>query len=306
MSKRAYYYLSYLAISAIYVISSLLAPLGPNRFNLTASKTHLLQLTILLPVVLIWFAAVYGVEKFHTYTSSIKSYKDGKPLHLFATGLLILVGSIIFNSIVGILRPWALADGWLSAYTILANYLSAWLPLLAYACMYIGSAQLLKSIKTKPKIKNPLGWLPILLLLIIVGAIYVAVLLNYNYRSSTPDPTRYSSFYMSDPLILFTLALPYLFGWGLALKATLNLYAYLKQVRGVIYRSAFVRLLSGVLVVTLFYIIVQMLVAFSTYIAKAGLGSILLILYMLIMLYALGFLIIASGAKKLVAIEKVT
>jgi hypothetical protein len=250
---------------------------------------------------------VYGAEKFHSYTSDIKTYKDGQPMYLVATGLALLVGSIIFNGIVGILRPWALADGWLSAYTILANYLSAWLPLVAYSFMYIGSKRLLRVVKAKPKSKNAVLWIwiPIAIFLTVVAATYVAVLLNYNYRSSTPDPSRYSSFYLSDPLILLTLALPYLVGWGLALKSALNLYAYLKQVKGIIYKSAFFRFLTGMLVVTFFFMMVQMLIAFSTYVAKAGLGSILLLLYMLILLYALGFLIIASGAKKLVAIEKV-
>jgi NADH:ubiquinone oxidoreductase subunit 3 (subunit A) len=61
----------------------------------------------------------------------------------------------------------------------------------------------------------------------------------------------------------------------------------------------------GILLVIVFAVIIQLLVALSTYFAKAGLAAILLIIYLIILFYALGFLVLASGTKKLNAIEKV-
>jgi hypothetical protein len=303
MLKRHYYYLAPIALSVVYIVASLLAPLGPNRFNITPAKTHVIQLTILLPVVLIWAAAVYGAVKFYSYTQSIRRDKDGKALGKIAVGLILLVGAIMINGAVGVLRPWALKDGWLSAYTIFINYLSVALPLIAYAYMYSGSAKL--RALTKKRTLSLSGTVIVSVFLILIAVLYAAVLLNYNYRSTTPDPNRYNSFYMSDPLILLTLALPYLIGWWLGIKAALNLNNYRTNVQGIIYKNALFRLVVGILVVIFFYIIVQMLVAFSTYIAEASLGSILLLVYILILMYAIGFLFIASGAKKLSAIEKV-
>jgi hypothetical protein len=300
--KRIYFYLAYLIFAILYITVSLVAPLGPNRFNLSTSRTHALQLTILLPVVVIWLAAIYGVEKFHSYARLIRKSKDGQALYIMSAGLMILVGSILFNGLIGIVRPWALKDGWLSAYTVFNNYVAVLLPLIAYYVMHTGSRALLKSIKAR---SSRLSWAGIIILLAVTGAGYIAALMSYDYRTQTPDPSKYNSFYISTPLILATIALPYIIGWALALRAVVNLNQYRKQVKGVIYKRSLFRLEVGIVTVTVFYMFLQLLVAFSTYLAKANLGSILLFLYVLIILYALGFMIIASGTSKLTAIEKI-
>lgn len=304
MVKRVYYYLALAVVSAIYIAASLFAPLGPNRFNLTPTKTHLLQLTFLLPIVVIWWIAAYGAERFKSYTSNIKSHKDGKALDKISTGLIILVASIIFNSLFSVLRGWALQDGWLSAYTNMSNHLAVIGPLIAYVYMWRGSAELKQLIKKHRGMSKKFTVI-LLAFLLILAVIYVAVVVNYNYLDTTPDPTRYSSFYSSAAMVLLTISLPYLISWGLGFKAALNIAEYRKEVPGVIYRAMLLRLVLGISIVVGFYFVVQLLIAFSTVFARAGLASILLIIYLLIIAYAIGFLFIASGAKKLAKIEKV-
>lgn len=296
-----YYYIAYLVFAVIFLTVSLLAPVGVNRFNLTSSRTHLLQLAIYLPVLLIWLAAIYGVEKLYNYTRLIKDSRDGKALGVMSLGLNFLVASILINALIGLVRPWALADGWLAAYTIFSNYVAVLLPLAAYAIMHTGSLRLLSTIRAKPSKKS---WAWIIVLMLVIGGAYLAALLSYDYRSSTPDPSKFSSFYMSDVLIFLTVCLPYLIGWALAIKAMMNLDQYRRQVKGSIYRQSLARLEAGLLIVIFFYIIVQLLIAFSTYFSHIGLGGILAFLYILIIFYALGFLIIASGTSRLADIER--
>jgi hypothetical protein len=301
-SKRLYFYAAYLVFAIIYLVVSLLAPLGPNRFNLSTTHTRELQAAILLPLLLIWLAAIYGAEKLYDYTRLIKNSKDGKALSVLSSGLSLLVASILINAFIGLFRPWALKDGWLAAYTIFSNYLGILLPLAAYVVLHNGSLRLLSSIKAKPSKKS---WLAIIILMLIIGAGYLAAMFSYDYRVSTPDPSKFSSFYMSDVLIALTICLPYLIGWALAIKAMLNLDQYRRQVKGLIYKRSLLRLEAGLLVVIFFYIIIQLLIAFSTYFAHAGLGSILAFLYLLIFFYAIGFLVIAAGTSRLTQIEKV-
>jgi hypothetical protein len=142
-------------------------------------------------------------------------------------------------------------------------------------------------------------------MLSLIGIVYLRVLLGYPYNNSTPDPAKYSSFYLPDWLIVSTLALPYLIGWGLGIKAAMNIVAYRRYVKGIIYKAALNRFVLGIFLVIGFAIILQLLVAFSTYFARASLSSILLVVYLIILLYSLGFLVIASGSKKLKAIERV-
>jgi hypothetical protein len=303
VTKKRYYYLGLAVASVVYVAASLFAPLGPNRFNLTNSKTHVLQLSLLLPIVVIWWIAAYGAERFKRYTTKIKSHKDGRALDKISTGLIILVLSIVLNSMFGVLRGWAVQNGWLAAFTNLSNHLAVVGPLIAYGFMWRGSEEL-KALVKKPK-SDTRNTLLLFLLLAIIAVIYTVTVTNYAYLDSTPDSTRYSSFYSSAPLVLLTIALPYLISWGLGFKTALNLVEYRSQVKGAIYRAMLFRLVVGVLIVVGFYFVVQLLFAFSTFFARAGLGSILLVIYLLIIGYAAGFLVIASGAKKLANIEQV-
>jgi hypothetical protein len=303
MPKRRYFYVAYALLSAFYIIVAMLAPLSASRFNLSPAKTHALQLSIYLPLVLIWGVAIYGAERFKSYTASIKKYDDGRALDTVANGFIILVAAIIFNSMFGLLRAWARQDNWLSPFTISANYLSVILPLIAYSFMYAGSRKLRGIAKVKRQDVRAL--VPMAIILVVIAGFYISKLFAYDYIEGTPDPGNYSSFYMSKPMVLLTLAIPYLLGWTLALKAALNIAEYRLKVKGIIYKGALFRLSVGTFLVVAFYVLVQFLIAFSTFFARAGLASILAIVYLLILLYAAGFLIIASGTKKLVQIEKV-
>jgi hypothetical protein len=303
MYRRRYYYTALTICSLIYISGTLIAPISSNRFNLTPAKTHLLQVCIALPIILIWLAALYGAERLKTYSEVIKNYPDGKAMGTLAAGLTILVASIVINGLVSILRPWALRDGWLPAFTIINNYLSIIIPLIGFWIMYRGSTQLLKT--TKVVRKYTARWIPISIVLAAIAAVYLLVIMNYDYRNATPDPTKYSSFYLPDWLIVISLVIPYLVAWGLGIKAALNVAAYRQEVKGTIYKNALKWLVAGVLLVVAFAVSLQLLIAFSTYFSKAGLAAILAIVYLIIIFYAVGYLVIASGARKLNAIEKV-
>jgi MFS family permease len=304
MSQRHKYYLALIVAILIYVIGTLLGPLGPNRFNLTPAKTHMLQLSIALPAVIIWTAAVYGGEKLKTYAHGIRRYNDGKAFNKFATGLLILAFSSLISAIYGVLRAWAIKDGWLSPFTISSNYLAVILPLIAFSYLYAGSKSL--RLLTKRGRERGWSWLALILVfLIAVAIVYINHLFAYKYVELTPDPTRYSSFYMSRPMVLITIIIPYLVSWFLGLMAALNLTIYRWEVKGVLYRASLFRLVVGTAVVVMTSIIVQVFFALSTYIARAGLNSILGLVYALLLIYAAGFLLIASGARKMNELEKV-
>lgn len=303
MIKRRTYYTIFAAFSLIYILATLIAPLAPNRFNLSVANTRLIQIGIAVPVVLIWFAAVYGAERFNSYARSIANSKDGKALNQIGSGLTMLAVAVMSNGISGTLRPWALRDGWIENFVISYNYLQVVLYLAAFYLIYKGTVMLRAVVAKKPE--NLSAWVPVIIIIGLVGLLYVSVILGYDHRNDSPDPTKFSSYYLPDSLILSTLALPFLVGWALGIKSALNVAFYYKKVKGIIYKSALNRFATGMYLVVAFAVILQMLIAFSTYFAKAGLKSILLIVYLILISYSLGFLVIASGSKKLNAIEKV-
>jgi hypothetical protein len=302
MLRRKFYYSAFLLWSLIYIIGTIIAPLAPSRFNLSTTKTHLIQITFVIPIVLIWALAFYGAEKFKNYALSIRKHPDGKALNQIANGLIILTAAVMSGGLSGIFRPWAVEDHWLKSFTIIFNYIEAFLPLVAFYCMYRGSVDLRRlAAKKRGGFRE---WVGVIIVMIVIAVTYTAVLLHYPYRDQTPDPNQYSSFYLPTPLILLTLALPYVIGWGLGIKAALNIVYSQRIIKGSIYRSAMFRFAMGIIFVVGFAILVQILSAFSTYFAHIGIAAILIIIYLAIIIYSIGFLLIAMGSKKLAAIEK--
>jgi hypothetical protein len=303
MSIRAKFYTFYFLTAITYLVVNFLAPLSTNRFNLSASETHWLQLAILIPVLIVWGLAIFGAARLLTYTKSIVRHPDGKAMHCVAKGLGFLACSYLVSGLFSTLRPWALRDGWLPTYTVISNYILVIFSLVAFGYMYKGSLELRKL--TKAKTRPVVSTVSSVLFLAVVAIVYLAVLSSYQYLESTPDPTLYSSYYMHGWAVVLTIGLPYLLSWALGMIACVNIATYHKDVKGVIYKKMLYRLSIGIFMVVAFSILLQMLLAFSTFFARAGLNSIIAIVYLILLAYAAGYLVIVSGVRKLNLIEKV-
>jgi len=108
MNTQKKYYGFFAVASLVYIVGTLAGPLSPTRFNLTASKTRFLELTIALPVVLVWAIAVYGAARFEAYTNKIRNHKDGRVLNQISLGLTVLVASLMANGVFDALRAWSI------------------------------------------------------------------------------------------------------------------------------------------------------------------------------------------------------
>lgn len=64
----------------LYVALTLLTPTDPAvlaRYDLTQDKARLLSLTIILPIIAIWFTGFYGFSRIKQYAQSIIETKGG-------------------------------------------------------------------------------------------------------------------------------------------------------------------------------------------------------------------------------------
>lgn len=302
VKKRTYYQILTLWV-VVYLIAIMVAPLAPNRFNLSAAKTHLVLLSFAVPQIIIWIMATRGMQRFKSYTNRIKKHKDGKSFDLVSTGLALLVINVVSLSLTQMVRPWALKYNFLPIFTPSYNYLEVLIPLVAFIYIYLGTQGLLKlTAKKQPETSS---WILVLIVVGALAAIYSQKIFNYQYRNNTPNPYQFSSFYLPDPLILLTIALPYLVGWAIGIKAALNIVLYAKSVKGKIYRNSLHNLSMGIVWAIAFGVFVQLFFAFSTYLAKARLESIYIFVFLLLAMFGLAFQYISSGSKKLLTIEEV-
>lgn len=297
------YYLLMGALTIVYLLLTFFSPIDPaslKRFNINEVQTRLLQLSLAVPILAIYYTAVYGAVRFKTYSLTIKGSPDGKAYDALANGLLALVFiGLVFPGIFGTLASYARAAGMRETFTVVNRYVSVGANLLAFYLLFRGSQAVLAYAKGKQK-THWLTWVSVL-----GGGLYTYVLLNYPYRNKTPDPTKYSSFYMTDPQLLLTVVLPTVAAWVLASLAVSNIVEYTKTVKGVIYKKALSSLSNGVTAVVLVLISLQMLTGLSEAFSNLDLKGILIFIYVILIAYAIGWVIIARGAKKLSKIEEV-
>ena len=284
---------------AVYAVLTLLAPVSGNSYKLTSLQLFSVQLTVIIPILLIWLTAVYGAAKFKEYAVLISKSTDGQALDQLTDGLLILVFSLIVQGVLGVIPKYFVGKPLLLFFVFLHNHVPMIIALIAIILIYQGStklARLANAAVSRTQIKTLVAPL---LVIILIFAGYLFGHINHSVVNGVPN------FASPGKWPFFTLVVPYLFIWTLGLLSILNVANYIKHVKGVIYRQALSFLAAGILAVLAFTMILQLLTLSAAAFSKLALGPVLLIVYLILILYALGFVLIAMGARKLTRIEAV-
>lgn len=303
--RRASNRLAYILLgfaSLTYIILTITAPLiSSNIYRLPTSMTRLLQLTIILPVIGVWFTALWGSLQFKNYARSIVASSDGRALYGVANGLLWLVWGLVVTGLIQSLRPWAL--GWANpgVWVMLNYYTGLLFFIISFVLLFSGARQLASMVHFKDYFR----WHIIALVAVtILGVAYAWPVAFNQYRSSGASG-GFLQYALPSWALLLTIVLPYVVAWYLGIMAAAGLRIYHKHADGIIYRQAVSRLSVGLFGVVVASVFIQLLTAVSASLQRLGLGSVLILIYVLIIVYAAGHVLIASGARKLARIEEV-
>ena len=300
--------LAYTALAVVslgYIGLTLAAPISTatRTYSLSPWAVHSLQLSVALPIVAIWFTALWGSLRFKQYAEKIYSNADGRALNVVATGLLTLVASLAITSLIQAANPGMIAAGHAKPWTLLGEYSGVVLSVTAFGIIGRGALKLAQIVKLRGVRQ---GSLAALAALAVMGILYGWFMAKNPYRLSSPDPARYSSYYLPDWLIIATIMVPYLVVWYCGLLAVVYLRCYQKFSSGIIYRKALSRLAAGLFAVIMASLLIQLLNALSPSLAHVGLGNILFLLYGLVIIYAVGHVLVVIGARRLSKIEEVS
>jgi len=281
----------------LYVLLTFAAPTTDNRFQLSATSTLLLQATFIVPIVLIWLQGVSGAVAFKAYVQQRSRGTETKALDTVATGVMILLTGLIVTSVYGALRPYAIEAGNVQAFQISRNYLSIFFQLLGTVIVFRGSRQLLGACSIFPLSRRSLGILGAIIGVVMTGLL--VLLYQDPYRNDSPDPGRYSSFFLPDSLIILTILAPYAVNWFIGLVGAINIRRYSRNIRNDYRQRAYSRLSLGIASIIGVTILLQLLTILTPVVAELSLGALLLVYYILVLFYGLGYFLIASGARKL-------
>jgi len=304
MQKK--YILLLVVFLAIYIGLSYMTPLNEAtlaKYHLSATEARLLGITIIIPVVVIWYLAFLGFSKLKEYAKHIASDQDGKSLDTLASGLMVMA---IGMPIVSIASE---AVGYFSATRLdlvpkavmVSNYLSIAVSLWAFTWIFKGALGLAKIPGKKfSEVGSPLFILPFAAL----SAVYVYFALTSSVKSLVATATTHGTYYLPDWLIVSTVLVPLVFVWYLGLRSASFIAFYQKTVSGTIYKQGLNLLSLGVVAVVLSSIVEQVLTLLSSSLNSLSTKGILALIYALLALIGIGFLFIAQGANKLRKIEE--
>jgi hypothetical protein len=287
-----------------YAAATIFTPLTPraNTYGLTIAQIRGLQLSLVLPIIAVWFIALWGSLRFKRYALSIYQGADGRALNSIANGLLVLVAELATGSLLQACSRFLLHWASAATITITTNYIAVGLSLISFGLIYRGAWRLVKLVQFRGFRRNQLV---ALVLLAAIGILYGWLLAHNPDRLHSLDPGKIVPYYLPDWLLLLTIVLPYIMVWGFGLIAAVAIRSYQHYAVGILYRKPLARLSVGLAAIILSLILLQLITALGPSLVRLGLEPILALLYALILVYAVGHVLVALGARRLAKIEEV-
>jgi hypothetical protein len=304
MNNKDLVYL-FIFLAVIYLGLVVVLPADPStleKYNMTQDQARWLNLTVILPALAIWVSALYGYIHFRSYAQLVKNSPEGAPFKKLADGLGILAFSLPATAILSsALTYMAVQDADLQPVsTIVRNYARLGFSLAAFLVIATGAKNLLMTLSSKRAQIVPVSNF-LVLGVILLSSIFTWLILS----RPTGAGGAINAYHEPTWLIILTLAVPYLYAWYQGALAFYRLHAYKIEVKGQIYKEAFGNLAAGIGIVVLLSIIIQFITTLSAQLNRLNFTPVLLIIYLLVLLYAVGFGLIARGSKKFKKIEEV-
>lgn len=272
------------------------------QYDLTATQYRVLNFLVYLPFAGIWFTAYYGYSKLAGYARSISNTDEGSGFEALATGtgwlawgfLLQSYTSLVLNAIASVypnFHPSAM---------IMSNYIGMLFPLVAFVYIGAGARTLMQHTQHHVGVAITRN---IQFAFVALGVVYCYLIfrnLDLHTLSASNNP-----YFLPVWLLVLTIIIPYLYAWFMGLLAAYEILVVAKHVKGVIYRQALRLLASGVAVVIGSFIMAQYLRTAVPKTGRLSLNILLLLIYLIYLAMAAGFVLVTMGANRLKKIEEV-
>jgi hypothetical protein len=296
------YCISFVALGVLYYTLTLINKPDPavlKKYSLSLASFHWLQASILIILTIIWTASLMGSLFFKLYAVKIRDSSDGNALNIISNGLIVLSIAQPITSNLGLIA------GLIGKHhpehipklTIANNYISLALMGLAMALVAIGGQKLISHVGRRLRITSQNWWV---MAFIAFSALYSYFIIIQPIHT----PLSRRAYFLPDWLLVVSIAIPYLCVWYLGLNGASQIYHYQKNIRGLLYKSALKYLAAGITAVIATSVFTRVIITSSTRLSHFQLTPMLLIIYALLLIDAIGFILIAIGARRLGKIEE--
>src|SRR6185437_13925019 len=251
-----------------------------ERLHISSIEYRAAVFVLLIPYIVICYAAFYAFAKLREYAHTIKGFNDGKAFRSIMIGTGVLAFGLVLPTIVSLITEHvAMQDhAFKPASVLLSSYLSLVAGLAAFLYINNGSHVLVRLVK------NPAGLGGIRnvgLLFIALTVVFTSLVMHYQMSHA-------NAYYLNTPLLVATFIIPNVFGWFMALLSAYEFGLYAKLAKGLLYRRA-LRFFSRGIVVAIVGSIAGQFVSntFEDRVSRS-LGSLLVVDYALLILVAMG------------------
>ena len=301
MRMKRFQYL-YIVLVLGYLLLTLLTPVDPattQRYHLSELQVRLVGMTVSVPLALIWLGALYGYTRFQAYSQAIAKEKEGKAFQEITRGIMLLALYLPFTSISSSLVRWmTLENPGLATYGVIGkSFVPVVFQLLAFSFLASGSAKLLKLLRPKVTIRYTDY--------AIAGMIFLASMFTYIVVARPFGGSVANNYALPAWLVVLTIVIPFLFAWYKGALKVYQIYLYRKHVVGNLYREMLKNLVAGLSTIIVSAILIQVLASVSASLTRLNFTPLLILVYVLIAIYAVGYGLLARGARQLKKIEEV-
>lgn len=307
MKKILYGSLAVLVIAYLYSVFFLQSDSNAlSSYTINAAQLRLLSITVVIPLIITWFAAFFSVVNVAKYTRNIKGSPEARGFKYLTAGLVVLAFLGPLRGVIGRLLAYAGENGVVSHTfeTIVTTRLNVVGHLVAFILLLLGAHYLVKTVK---KARVPEHHMVLTaMLLAVVGSVYTSIVFHNPSREVAVVPSQYATYATTDLITIATVVIPNILLWGCGLYVALLMNSYHNNVGGVLYCKSLRRMKWGFLIVILSTMLLQIISATSGALTGWAVTATLILLYVLIIVTALGYIGIALGAKGLAKLEEVT
>lgn len=283
----------------VYCIFTLLTPQDPSveKYQLSTITINLLIISVSLPYLICWLFAVSGWLYLREFAHEQPPGAERDGFTKIAYGLLALVASLVVPTLVRATYTYISHDSTSAGWNIFNNYMGIFFPLLGFLLMFMGSSQIASQIT--PKITRLAKATTVFFPVALFSVFYLFMIFANPTRQASLDPSVQPTYFLSDSMIIGTIILPVVATWFLGLLLVLNLEHYSHYSKR-INRPGLVSFYNGIIIIVAVTILTQVLASLgNSRFANLNLGVLLAIIYVFLGILALGFGLIARGAKKL-------